>query len=72
MAMFLGLEGGPSGFPVLDHGEKHTQKKVAGSQAPLTSNGEVGRRVGELQPSLLQGRHVQEQAFSLWVQVIPH
>lgn len=38
----------------------------------LTSNGEVGGCVGELQASLLHGCRVQEQAFSLGVKVIPH
>ena len=49
-----------------------SQEKRTSSQAPLTGNGEVGGCVGELQASLLQGCHVQEQTFPLGIQVIPH
>lgn len=47
--------------------EKATHNKEVRLWASLTSNGEVGRCVGELQASLLQGSHVQEQALAFRV-----
>lgn len=47
--------------------EKVTHNKEVRRLISLTSNGEVGRCVGELQASLLQGSHVQEQALSFRV-----
>lgn len=62
----------PLGSPETPSWTGASQEKRTGSWAPLTGNGEVGRCVSELQASLLQGCHVQEQTFPLGIQVIPH